>query len=99
VEDAAIEDEWAFVGGERAVGLADLAHDVIARLEKGSRGIGEAVDDAGHRLRCSSASGLVARGCRRASSILTTWIASWCGPTGHLPVRSPSPGRRTLRCC
>ena len=50
---AAVRGERATVSGERSVVLTHLVHDVVARLEQARGWLGEAVDDAGHRLRCS----------------------------------------------
>jgi hypothetical protein len=53
VDNPAVRGERATVRTERAVGRAHLVHDVVARLEHVRGWLGEAVDDAGHRLRCS----------------------------------------------
>ena len=53
VDDAVVCRERATVSGERAVLLTHLVNDVVARLEQARGWLGEAVDDAGHRLRCS----------------------------------------------
>ncbi len=53
VDGAVVRGERASISGERTVLLTHLVNDVVARLEQARGWLGEAVDDAGHQLRCS----------------------------------------------